>query len=197
MVVIVGALGASAGVALFAQARDRPPQKSRTNMKAESKLEQLFVAQLHYNDQVDVKIPMDERTGDLIGRGDGVVKGQKINGTITWAYYAENCAYLWIKQGQEPPPDVHLCKTNPGGFIKTNDGATIRFDARGYGLRGPDPSRPHVWRLTSALQFHTEDTRYEWLNTALGVWEGEFDEIAGRAAYRALIQLQRGQSAAS
>ena len=158
-------------------------------MKAESKLEQLFVAKLQYNDQVDVKIPMEGRTGDFIGRGDGIVKGEKINGTITWAYYAENCAYLWTKKGQEPPPDLHLCKNNPGGFIKTSDGAEIRFDARGYGFRGADASRPHIWQLTCALQFYTEDQRYAWLNTALGVWEGEFDEIAGRATYRAFIQL--------
>jgi len=170
---------------LLAQEHDRSTQTN--DLKVEPKFEQLFVAQLQYNDRVDVKIPMDGTTGDLIGRGDGVVKGEKINGTITWAYYAENCAYLWTKEGQEPPPDMHLCKTNPGGFIKTNDGATIRFDARGYGLRGPEPSRPHVWRLTSALQFHAEDKRYEWLNTALGVWEGEFDEIAGKAVYRAFI----------
>ncbi len=166
-------------------------------MKAESKLEQLFIAELQYNDQVDVKISMDGRTGDLIGRGDGVVKGERINGTMTWAYYAESCAYLWVKQGQEPPPDLRLCKTNPGGFIKTNDGAEIRFDARGYGFRGADASRPHIWRLTSALQFQTQDKRYDWLNTALGVWEGEFDEIAGKATYRTLIQLHRGKGDAS
>jgi hypothetical protein len=68
--------------------------------------------------------------------------------------------------------------------IETDDGAHIRFDARGYGLRGADRSQPHLWRLTAALHFATTDARYRWLNTTLGVWEGTFDERADRVCAR-------------
>jgi len=67
-------------------------------------------------------------------------------------------------------------------------GAGIRFDAKGYGLRGFDPAFPHLWRLVMALQFSTEDPRYTWLNTRLGVWEGRFNEQTQSGSYRAFLQ---------
>ncbi len=96
--------------------------------------------------------------------------------------------YLLVRRGEEVPPGQHLCYDNPGGFIETNDGASIRFDAKGYGLRGFDPSRPHLWRLVMALQFSTEESRYAWLNTRLGVWEGQFNEQTQSGSYRAFLQ---------
>lgn len=161
-----------------------------SNSKRESmkNLTHLFDAQLQYNDKVNVTIPTAGRTGDFIGKGDGTVKGEKITGKIRWEFYAENCAYLWVKEGQQPPADQHLCKTNPGGIITTTDGAEIRFDAKGYGFRGADSERPNIWFLTAALQFYTDDERYKWLNTSLGVWEGQFDEKVNFANYKAYIQ---------
>ncbi len=152
-------------------------------------LEPLFDAELQYNPDVGVVVAADDREGDLIGNGDGRVVGRRFNGTIRWSFYAADCAYLLVKAGVNPGLGQHLCRTNPGGVIETDDGAVIRFDARGYGLRGYDPSQPHRWRLTAALQFATADRRYLWLNTTLGIWEGEFDEIGGRARYRAYVQL--------
>ena len=148
----------------------------------------MFVAELQYDDHVELTIPMEGRAGELIGKGKGTLKGDRINGTITWAFYAEQCSFLLVKQGKTPPADQHLCRTSPGGVIHSEDGAEIRFDARGYGFRGSDPSRPHIWHLTSALQFQTDDPRYQWLNSVLGVWEGEFDETARKATYRAYVQ---------
>jgi hypothetical protein len=152
-------------------------------------LEPLFAAELQYNPDVRVVVAADDREGDLIGTGDGRVVGRRINGTIRWSFYAADCAYLLVKAGVNPGPGQHLCRTNPGGVIETDDGAVIRFDARGYGLRGYDSSQPHRWRLTAALQFATADRRYLWLNTTLGIWEGEFDETMGRAHYRAYVRL--------
>lgn len=160
----------------------------KTEIINKMNLAYLFDAKLQYNDNVAVDIPMEGRTGDFIGKGNGTIKGEKISGTVRWQFYAENCAYLWIKKGQEPPPNQHLCKTNPGGIITTNDGAEILFDAKGYGLKGADAKQPHIWYLTAALQFHTEDERYKWLNTTLGVWEGRFDEQSRTANYKAYIQ---------
>ena len=80
-----------------------------------------------------------------------------------------------------------LCRTNPGGEIRTDDGAVIRWDAKGFGLRGADPSRPHRWRMASALVFDTDDDRYAWLNRAMAVWQGEFDETRHAATYTAWL----------
>lgn len=167
--------------------------KSKNNKTMETEmgqtlnLEPLFRAELEYDNSVKVNIPQGSQVGDHIGNGRGTLTG-KINGEILWQFYAENCAYLWIKDGKEPPANQHLCKTNPGGIIKTSDGAEIKFDAKGYGFKGFDKENPHLWNLTCALQFHTEDERYLWLNTALGVWEGQFNEKENLAIYNAYIQ---------
>ena len=74
---------------------------------------------------------------------------------------------------------------NPVGFIKTPDGARIRFDGRGYGLRSRER-----YRTSLTLVFATEDTRYAWLTKVLGVMEGEFDEKAGRATWDVYVPAQ-------
>ncbi|HKZ85216.1 MAG TPA: DUF3237 family protein [Anaerolineae bacterium] len=157
--------------------------------QAQRHLEHLFDAELAYKSDMDVVVPDENREGDLIGSGEGTVTGAKIRGTIRWSMYSADCAYLLVKAGIQPAPGQHLCTTHPGGVIETEDGAQIWFDAKGYGLRGYDKDYPHLWRLTMALQFSTQDERYIWLNTALGVWEGQFDEQAGRARYHAYAQV--------
>ncbi len=163
--------------------------KNDQNMTSQNNLSPLFEAALQYDNSVNVEVPTTGRTGDFIGSGKGTLTG-KIAGEVYWQFFAENCAYLWVKDGEEPPENQHLCKTNPGGIIKTADGAEIRFDAKGYGFRGYDESNPHLWKLTAALQFHTNDERYSWLNTSLGIWEGTFNENEGKAVYRAYLQNQ-------
>lgn len=80
------------------------------------------------------------------------------------------------------PDDVHLCTLNPGGFIDSGDGARIRFDGKGYGLRSAEK-----YLLSMTVTFTTEDVRYAWLTRVLGVMEGEFDEKAGRATWRVYV----------
>lgn len=75
----------------------------------------------------------------------------------------------------------------PAGAFHTDDGALIRWDAKGFGLRGAHSSRPHRWRMASALVFDTDDPRYAWLNRAVAVWQGEFDERVGAATYSARV----------
>jgi alkylmercury lyase len=153
------------------------------------RLEHLFDAELRYQPGMEVVVPAEGREGELIGSGDGAVTGEKLRGKIRWSMFSADCAYLLVKAGITPAPGQHLCTTNPGGVIETDDGAQIWFDARGYGLRGYDASRPHLWHLTMALQFSTTDERYRWLNTTFGVWEGEFDENTAQAHYRAYAQV--------
>lgn len=152
-------------------------------------LEPLFEAELRYTSEspADAVIPPEGREGVYIGSGDGTVTGA-LQGTIRWSFYSTDCMYLLVQRGEAVPPGQHLCYANPGGFIETSDGARIRFDAKGYGLRGFDAARPHLWRLAMALQFNTEDRRYAWLNSRLGVWEGQFNEQIQAATYRAYLQ---------
>lgn len=147
-------------------------------------MDHIFDAEIRYRSDMDPVIPAEGRDGQLIGSGDGELTG-KIRGTMRWSFFAADCAYLLVQAGIEPPPGQHLCKTNPGGVIETEDGARIRFDAKGYGLRGYDQAHPHKWRLTMALQFSTDDERYGWLNSTLGLWAGEFNEHTRSARYHA------------
>ncbi len=162
---------------------------------AARELVSLFEAQLHYTSHSpdDAIVPPDDRDGDYIGSGTGSVRGDRIRGRIQWSFYAADCSYLLVLDGREVPPGKHLCRVNPGGFIETGDGAEIGFDARGYGLRGFDPARPHLWRLMMALHFSTADERYDWLDGGLGLWEGEFDETTKTASYRAFLQGPAGE----
>lgn len=150
--------------------------------------EHLFDATLQYQDDMQVVVPAEGREGVLIGSGNGTVHGKTIRGTIRWSMYSGNCAYLLVKKGIEPPPEQHLCTVNPAGVIETDDGAKIWFDAKGYGLRGANALFPHQWHLTMSLRFETDDPRYRWLNTTLGMWQGEFDEREGKACYQAFVR---------
>jgi hypothetical protein len=101
---------------------------------------------------------------------------------LRWSLYSQDCLYPLIRRGQSVPNDVHLCTLNPGGFIESDDGARIRLDGKGYGLRSPAK-----YLLSMALTCTTEDARYGWLTRVLGVMEGEFDEKAGRATWRVYV----------
>ncbi len=159
-------------------------------------LKHLFDAELEYDNSIPLVVGPEGREGEFLGNGKGVLTGEKIRGTIRFSFYSRNCAYLLVK-GRTPPKGQHLCYTNPGGYITTEDGAEIRFDAKGYGLRGLNPDKPHLWVLTSALQFHSDNERYNWLNNKLGLWEGEFDERQAKAHYTAYFQDREFQSISS
>ena len=73
----------------------------------------------------------------------------------------------------------------PVARIITGDGARIRFEGRGYATR-PSQSDP-VWRVAATLYLTTGDSRYSWLDGALALWEGEFNEVTHRAQYTAFI----------
>jgi hypothetical protein len=147
----------------------------------------LFEARLQYQSDMEVMVSAETREGILVGSGDGRVSGDLLNGKARWSMYADNCAYVFVRAGVEPPPGQDLCTVHPAGVIATDDGAEVWFDARGYGLRGADQSHPHLWVLTMAVQFTTTDQQYQWLNTTLGVLVSEFDEQASRGLWRAFV----------
>lgn len=154
--------------------------KSQLATSESRHVEPLFRAVLQFRSEVerDAVVAAEGREGAYIGSGDGTLTGERIRGTVRWSLWAGNCLYPLVRSGQAVPDGPHLCTMNPGGFIETSDGAQIRFDGRGYGLRSPEQ-----YRMSLTLAFSTEDARYAWLAGMLAVMEGEFDEQAGRAVW--------------
>jgi len=164
------------------------PSSGAVTQLEESKVEPLFRAALQYQStsEHDAVIGAGGREGAYIGSGDGTIAGEKVRGTVQWSLWAGNCVYPLVRNGQSIPEGIHLCTMNPVGFIETQDGARIRFDGRGYGLR-----RPEKYRTSLTLVFGTEDPRYVWLTKVLGVMEGEFDEKEGRATWNVYVPAER------
>jgi hypothetical protein len=111
--------------------------------------------------------------GRLIGSGDGLVRGEQLEGAIRWTLFEQ--------------PGELVCAMNPTLVIETDDGAEIRVEGRGYARRERPDDR--LWRVAATLRFDTDDRRYLWLDGALGVWEGEFDAGKHQAHYRAYAAL--------
>src|SRR5260370_12890936 len=158
--------------------------KTMTSSSGESPLEPLFRADLQYRSesQSDAVMVAEGREGVYIGSGDGMVTGDRVRGTVRWSLWSGNCLYPLVRSGQSVPEGLHLCTINPAGFIETQDGARIRFDGRGYGLRS---SEKYQTNLT--LVFSTEDVRYAWLTREVAVMEGQFDEKTGRATWNVYV----------
>lgn len=133
-------------------------------------LEHVFDTELHFRQGMDPVVTPQGRDGELVGSGDGAVRGPEVNGTIRWSNFET--------QGEV------LCGMYPAGVIETGDGATIRFDAKGYALRNVSDDSPTGWKVAGGMRFETDSPRYGWLNEALGLWEGEFDEATGEATWR-------------
>jgi len=158
--------------------------KTTNTSSGETRLETLFKADLQYRSesQSDAVVVAEGREGVYIGSGDGTVTGDQLRGTVRWSLWSGNCLYPLVRSGQSAPEGLHLCTINPAGFIETEDGARIRFDGRGYGLRS---SGKYQTNLT--LVFGTEDVRYEWLTKVVAVMEGEFDEKTGQATWNVYV----------
>jgi hypothetical protein len=111
-----------------------------TTSSSDNRLEALSKANLQYRSesQTDAVVVAEGREGVYIGSGDGTVAGERLRGTIRWSLWSGNCLYPLVRSGQSVPEGFHLCTINPAGFIETVDGARIRFDGRGYGLRNSE-----------------------------------------------------------
>lgn len=149
-------------------------------------IDPLFDAELLYRTDMGPVVAAEGREGELIGSGDGKVRG-RIRGTIWVTFYSAECVFPQVLAGNPVDPGLHVCKENPGGFIETDDGALIELEGKGFGVRGFDPKAPERWRLMMGIRFASMDARYRWLNGTLGLWEGVFDEKDGRAFYRVYV----------
>jgi hypothetical protein len=162
--------------------------KAITTVSEATEIEPLFKAILQYRpeSQPDSGITAERHEGVYIGSGDGSADGDRLRGKIRWSLWSGDCLYPFVRSGQSVPDGLHLCTMNPTGFIETQDGARIRFDGRGYGLRSPKK-----YKTSLTLVFGTEDARYTWLTKTLGVMEGEFDEKTGRALWNVYVPAGR------
>ncbi|MGH7342742.1 MAG: DUF3237 family protein, partial [Candidatus Rokuibacteriota bacterium] len=121
--------------------------------------------------------PLGEREGRLIGGGTGTVDGAKIKGQVVrWSNFERALA-------------AGLCVLQMPAEIRTDDGAEIKVEALGHALV-PDHAKPSKWINAMTLRFQTDDARYRWLNTTLGVWEGEFDMQTGVSTGRVYARLE-------
>lgn len=132
------------------------PQSS----KAQEQLKLLFETRMQYQEGLEAITYAEGKVGGYLGSGKGAVAGDHITGEMHWDLYEDIAG--------------DVCQTNFAGEIYTEDGATITFDARGFGLV-PDPSKAHEWRMSYAVRFNTDDERYTWLQKIIGLWDGEFD----------------------
>lgn len=140
-----------------------------TNTTTHSHLELLFQVELQYREGLAAITSPEGRMGQYLGSGDGTIKGHRLQGAVQWDLY-------------EVVGETR-CQTNFAGLIETNTGAKIRFEATGFGMV-PDLSKPQRWHIANAMQFDTADQRYDWLNTMLALWDGEFDMETYRHFYQ-------------
>jgi hypothetical protein len=92
-------------------------------------------------------VSQEGRVGELLGSGDGVVKGPTIAGSVHWSIF-----------------DIvgEVCETNVTGVITADNGARIQFDTRGFGTV-PDKKRPERWNMPAACKFVTDAEEHSWL----------------------------------
>ncbi len=100
------------------------------------------------------------RVGSYLASGTGTAEGPKLHGTVSWDLFEDQ------EHESIHPADMI-------GFIETNDGEQLAFET--IGVYQAEDADKETWRLSAAARFRTADERYEWLNTAIALWNGTFD----------------------
>ena len=146
---------------------------SENKVNQSTQLRHLFDVELRYEEGMP-PVSEEGKVGEYIGSGAGTVNGDKIKGTVHWT--------LFEAQSET------VCGSNLFGVITTDDDVKINFDTMGFFMR-PDKDNPHKWVTSAAVSFDAEDERYNWLNTLLGVWQGEFDMKSYQHRYQAYAKI--------
>ena len=137
-------------------------------------LETLFEIKLEYKESTS-PVSLEGKVGEYIGSGKGTVVGPEVNGTVHWTLFeAQN---------------ERVCQSNLFGVISTADGAEIKFDSMGL-FMVPDREKPHLWKTSAGVSFETNNENYLWINSLLGVWEGEFDSKSYHHHYRVYARVE-------
>ena len=85
-----------------------------------------------------------------------------------------------------------MCQSNLFGVISTADGAEINFDSMDV-FMVPNREKPHLWKTSAGVSFETNNENYLWINSLLGVWEGEFDSKSYRHHDRVYARVEDGE----
>ena len=122
------------------------------------RLEHLCRIELAYRDRFKL-LQIYGTEGAGYGELAGTISGPRLRGTMRGVNHPH------ARSDGAMLPDTH-------GLIETEDGAAVLFHFRGRTAFGPD----NVGRQSLAVTFEAADERYRWLNTALCVLEGIYDE---------------------
>jgi len=134
-----------------------------------SELKPLFDLTLQYRPDMAPAASAEGRSGRLLASGDGRATGARLSGDVRWSIFEITAN--------------DRCQVELAGIIRTESGARIEFEARGFGLVA-DPRRPNRWLMNAAVRFGAAaDGPYGWTNALLAVWSGSFDMDTGRHAY--------------
>ena len=137
-------------------------------------LERLFDLELQYRPGIEPVAPAEKIDGTPLGSGDGTISGPRLRGSVRWSSFMK--------------PATDGCQLGFTGFLETDDGARIPFDAIGFAL-GRDQARPAIWSVDVAVQFEPEDERYAWLRPVPVVLDGEFDYDNAHGRYTGYARL--------
>jgi hypothetical protein len=113
-------------------------------------LEHLFDAELTY--RLEMAPLARHGEGQLVGSGDGSVHGRRVRGALRWTL---------LEWGGEL-----VCTMKPILAVRTEDGASIGIEGRGYAHRASRTSQ--LWRVAATLLFSADEESYAWLDGALG-----------------------------
>ena len=136
------------------------------------RLDHLFDGELSFDDETEVAIAASGDSDWLAYvRGTGHVRGEGVSGRLRWSNHPRRREDgVWL-------PRI-------GGVIETDDGASILFRLDGYNVSLTEPFEYVHRSVAAAMSFAAADERYRWLNTVLGVVEGDVRvEDAGDAAH--------------
>lgn len=162
------------------------PAETEAPLQDVTILEHLFDVEWATSPDAEEVAGPEGREGALIGSGEGSVSGPALEGRIRFSFYSADCPYDpgFLTATSQTWADIadHVCKINPAGVIETEEGATVQFEVKGFGLRLE--RRAPRWSLTGGVRLLSEDGSYRWLNDVVGLWEGEFNEETGIARYR-------------
>ena len=134
----------------------------------EPELEHLFVLDLKYRGPIELA-PIGDKVGNLVGGGDGALRGPKLKGTVRWSNY-------------ETTGNDEVCSLQVPGLIQTHDGAEIQFEGRELAM---PLSGTKKWKVAGVMRFKTADSRYAWINEAFAMTSGTFDYESGTARWTA------------
>jgi hypothetical protein len=125
------------------------------------KLNPVYTVRFHYPDGWEVKLkdPNDDKSSATEEEHFYFAKG-RCEGSVTGEYQGANHPHRRIDKA---------FAMNLQGFIKTDDGATIMTDYRGYGRSYPVGRR----QVVGAAWHVTDSEKYRWLNDAVCAIAGE------------------------